>query len=400
MILAHRIALDPNDKQATYFARAAGTARKAWNWALEEWNRQYQAGGKPNETVLRKQRNAIKDEQFPWMSEVTKNAPQQAIKNLGAAFKNFFEERAGFPNFKKKGIHDSFRADNGPQIKGADAVALKDRQVRLPVVGWVRMRESLRFHGQVKSAVVSRTAGRWFVSLQVEIPDPPVPDNQRPVVGVDLGIKTLATLSTGESIEGPKVLRSSLWKLRHESRSLSRKKKGSSNRNKAKRKIARLHARISNVRVDALHKLTTALTRRFSVIGIEDLNVKGMLKNHSLARAITDMGFFEFRRQLTYKAPMTGSKIIVASRWYPSSKTCSVCGAIIKELPLSTRNWTCWQCGERHDRDLNAARNLKKLAASSAVTACGGESSGLRCKQPKVKLAPVKQEPNAIYPVG
>ena len=399
MILTHRIALDPNNQQATYFARAAGTARKAWNWALEEWNRQYKSGGKPNEIALRKQLNVIKREQFPWMSEVTKNAPQQAIKNLGTAFKNFFEGRAGFPNFKKKGIHDSFRADNGPQVRGTNAVTVKDRQVRLPVVGWVRMRESLRFHGQVKSAVVSRTADRWFVSLQVEIPDSPVPDNQGPVVGVDLGIKALATLSTGESIEGPKALRASLWKLRRESRSLSRKKKGSANRSKAKMKLARLHVRISNVRVDALHKLTTALTRRFSVIGIEDLNVKGMTKNRKLARSITDMGFYEFRRQLIYKSGITGSRIVVANRWYPSSKTCSVCGIVVKELPLSVRNWECWKCGARHDRDLNAATNLKKLAASSAVTACGGEGSGLRCK-PKAKPAPVKQEPNAVYPVG
>jgi putative transposase len=349
--------------------------------------------------ALRKQLNVIKDEQFPWMSEVTKNAPQQAIKNLGTAFRNFFEGRASFPTFKKKGIHDSFRADNGPQVKGADAVTVEDRQVRLPVVGWVRMRESLRFRGQVKSAVVSRNADRWFVSLQVEIPDPPVPDNQGPVVGVDLGVKRLATLSTGESLEGPKALRASLWKLCHESRSLSRKKKGSSNRSKAKMKLARLHARISNIRVDALHKLSTALTRRFSVIGIEDLNVKGMTKNRSLAKSIADMGFHEFRRQLTYKAGMNGSRLVIANRWYPSSKTCSACGVVVKELPLSVRNWACWKCGARHDRDLNATRNLEKLAASSAVTACGGEGSGPR-RKPRVKPAPVKQEPNAIHPTG
>jgi putative transposase len=400
MLIAHRIALDPNDAQKNYFSRAAGTARKAWNWALAEWDRQYKAGGKPNEMALRKQLNAIKKEQFPWMSEVTKNAPQQSIKNLGSAFNNFFAGRAKFPNFKKKGIHESFRADNGPQKKGVNAVAIKNQQINLPVIGWVRMHESLRFNGQIKSVVVSRTAHRWFASIQVDTPDLPVPENQGPVIGVDLGIKTLATLSNGESIEGPKALRRSLWKLRHESRSLARKKKGSFNRGKARMKVARLHARISNIRVDALHKLTTRLTKDFSVIGIEDLNVKGMIKNHSLARSIADMGFYEFRRQLVYKATMTGTTIVVANRWFPSSKTCCLCGAVAKELPLAVRNWSCWKCGARHDRDLNAAINLKNWAVSSTASACGGEGSGLGCKSLKVKPASVKQELSAKTTYG
>ena len=380
MILAHKIALDPNDRQATHFAKAAGTARFAWNWALGQWRDQYQGGGKPNEAALRKQLNAIKDEQFPWMADVTKNAPQPAIKNLGTAFKNFFDGRAKFPRFKKKGVHDSFRADNGPQVKGADAVIVDGKRVRLPVIGWVRMREPLRFADQVKSAVVSRTADRWFVSLQVEIPDCAVPENQGAAVGVDLGVKALATLSDGGTFEGPKALRKNLKKLRRMSRSLSRKTKGSSNRRKDKLNIARLHARIGNIRKDATHKATTTIAKNHGVIVIEDLNVRGMMANDKLSRAIADVGLHEFRRQIDYKALLNGSKIIVADRWYPSSKTCSTCGYKMEVLPLSVRDWTCPACGCAHDRDVNAAKNLVKLAVSSTVSACGEEGSGGRRK--------------------
>lgn len=386
MILAHKIALDPNVEQAVYFARACGTARFAWNWALSEWQRQYKEGGKPSEAALRKQLNTAKREQFPWMLEVTKVAPQQAIKNLGAAFKRFFEGKAKYPRFKKKGIHDSFRAENGP-----GTFAFDEKRIKLPVVGWVKMREILRLEGKILSATVSRVADRWFVSVTVEVAHQvPVRENQA-VGGVDLGVKALATMSDGGAVEGPKALRSNLKKLRRLSRSLSRKVKGSANRRKAKAKIARLHARISNIRKDGLHKLTTELVNRFAVIGIEDLNVKGMMANGKLSRAVADMGFHEFRRQLDYKAAMAGTRIVVADRWFPSSKTCSDCGHVVPTLPLSVRDWVCPACGSVHDRDRNAAINLMNIAASSAVTACGAGSSdgGLA---PVVKLSAMKQE--------
>ena len=386
MILAHKIALDPNVEQAVYFARACGTARFAWNWALSEWQRQYKEGGKPSEAALRKQLNTAKREQFPWMLEVTKVAPQQAIKNLGAAFKRFFEGKAKYPRFKKKGIHDSFRAENGP-----GTFAFDEKRIKLPVVGWVKMREILRLEGKILSATVSRVADRWFVSVTVEVAHQvPVRENQA-VGGVDLGVKALATMSDGGAVEGPKALRSNLKKLRRLSRSLSRKVKGSANRRKAKAKIARLHARISNIRKDGLHKLTTELVNRFAVIGIEDLNVKGMMANGKLSRAVADMGFHEFRRQLGYKAAMAGTRIVVADRWSPSSKTCSDCGHVVPTLPLSVRDWVCPACGSVHDRDRNAAINLMNIAASSAVTACGAGSSdgGLA---PVVKLSAMKQE--------
>ena len=386
MILAHKIALDPNVEQAVYFARACGTARFAWNWALSEWQRQYKEGGKPSEAALRKQLNTAKREQFPWMLEVTKVAPQQAIKNLGAAFKRFFEGKAKYPRFKKKGIHDSFRAENGP-----GTFAFDEKRIKLPVVGWVKMREILRLEGKILSATVSRVADRWFVSVTVEVAHQvPARENQA-VGGVDLGVKALATISDGGAVEGPKALRSNLKKLRRLSRSLSRKVKGSANRRKAKAKIARLHARISNIRKDGLHKLTTELVNRFAVIGIEDLNVKGMMANGKLSRAVADMGFHEFRRQLGYKAAMAGTRIVVADRWSPSSKTCSDCGHVVPTLPLSVRDWVCPACGSVHDRDRNAAINLMNIAASSAVTACGAGSSdgGLA---PVVKLSAMKQE--------
>ncbi len=387
MIRAHKIALSPTTEQEHQFRCAVGCARFAWNYALAEWQRQYKAGEKPSSNSLDKQFNAAKRKQFPWMYESTKNAPQQAIKNLGTAFEDFFKKRSRYPRFKKKGIRDSFRAANG-----TGTFAVDKRKVRLPKIGWVKMREAVRFEGKLLSATVSRRAQRWYVSIQVEIEDAPIVRKSHGTVGVDLGIKHLATLSTGEQIEGPRPLRAALGRLRMLSKSVSRKKKGSANRAKAREKLARQHARVSDIRADALHKLTTNLVRRFDVIVIEDLNVRGMAKNRRLSRAILDMGFGEFRRQLGYKTEQGGAKVLVADRWFPSSKTCSACGYVMEKLPLSVRQWTCPKCGTVHDRDGNASQNLKNLAASSAVTACRLGSSG-----PNVRAGtklPIGQEPN------
>jgi putative transposase len=350
---------------------------------------------KPSQIALRRQLNAIKGEQFPWMLEVTKNAPQMAIIQLGVAFKNFFAGRARYPQFKKKGrSHDSFTLTN-------DQFTVKASRIRIPHLGWVRMRESLRFNGKILSATISRTANRWYASISVETEDKsqlPQAKNQG-VVGVDLGIKALATLSTGETITGTKPLKRLMAKLKRLSRALSRKVKDSANRHKAKQKIAQLHARIAFIRQNTLHQLTTDLTRRFHTIGIEDLNVKGMVKNRKLSRAISDMGFFEFRRQLEYKAEMRGSIVVVADRWYPSSKTCSVCGDVQASLPLSVREWQCPNCQTQHDRDKNAATNLANYAVSSTVSACRAEGSG-SSRKVRTKPAAVKQEINAKATYG
>ena len=323
MLLAHRIRLDPNNVQATYLGRAAGTARFAFNWGLAEWERQYKAwkaGGQelPTEAALRRQLNAIKREQFPWMLEVTKTAPQMAIIQLGEAFKNFFAGRARYPRFRRKGVHDRFTLTN-------DKFAVDGCRIRIPKLGWMRMREALRFTGRIMSATISRVADRWFVSITVDTDDLshlPAAENQG-TVGVDLGVLALATLSTGEVIAGPRPHKALLGRLRRLSRGLSRKAKGSANRKKARAKLARLHSRIATIRAAALHRLTTDLTRRFHTIGIENLNVRGMLANRSLAGSIADMGFFEFRRQLEYKAAMRGGQVVLADRFFASSKRCS-----------------------------------------------------------------------------
>lgn len=392
MLLAHKIALDPNAAQRLYFARAAGTARFAYNWALAEWRRQYAAGEKPSDVSLRRQLNAVKRDQFPWMYDVTKTAVQEAIIDLGAAFRAFFEKRGKYPKFKRKDDRQSFCAANAAGTFRADG-----ERIKLPVIGWVRMREPVRFTGSLRRATISLEAGHWFVALMVETDDVQPVEQPSPVVGVDLGVSVLATLSTGETITGPKSHAKALKRLRRANKALARKRRGSANFRKAKRRLARLHARITNIRRDATHKLTTRLTKTFGAIGIEDLNVKGMAANRSLARSIMDGGFFEMRRQLTYKARMYGAQLVVADRWFPSSKTCSCCGVVKPTLALSQRAFSCDACGFVADRDHNAACNLERIAASSAATACGAERSDVK-RKPRVKRAATKQEENTALP--
>jgi putative transposase len=400
MLIAHKIALKTNNIQKTYFARASGTARFAYNWALAEWTKQYEAHKAdtslpiPSQVALRRQLNSVKRQQFPWMLEVTKNAPQMAIIQLGVAFKNFFEGHADYPRFRKRGVHDRFTLTN-------DQFSIDGSRIRIPNLGWVRMRETLRFVGKIMSATISRVADGWFVSITVDTDDDshlPKAENQG-TVGVDLGVSILATLSTGEQIIGPKAHKASLNRMKRLSRNLSRKVNGSNNRKKAKIKLARLHAKIGNCRKDALHKLTTELTSRFNTIVIEDLNVKGMMQNRHMSRAVADMGFYEFRRQLDYKAASRGGLIVVADRWFASSKICSFCKSKLDHLPLSMREWTCTSCNTQHNRDVNAAINLRNLAASSAVTVCGEDGSGFNQKI-KVKPASVKQKSNSIATFG
>lgn len=376
MLTAHQIALDLSNVQATYLTKASGTARFAYNWALAEWQKQYEEHKKdaakpaPSEISLRRLLNSIKYEQFPWMLEVTKNAPQMAIIQLGQAFKNFFSGKAKYPKFRKKGVHDRFTLTN-------DQFDVRDDRIRIPHIGWIRMREKLRFIGKIVSATISRIADRWFVSITVEIPDSPqIKPEQGSAVVVDLGITAMATLSTGEKILGPRPHTTLLSRLKRCARGLSRKKKGSKNRAKAKIKLARLHARISNIRLYSIHKFTTKLTSSFGTICIEDLSVKTMVKNRRMSRNIADMGFHELRRQLEYKTARSQSRLVIADRFFPSTKTCSNCGHVLVELPLSVRRWICPCCEGEHDRDINAARNLAAYAMSSMVKACGGNSSG------------------------
>jgi putative transposase len=373
LTLSHKIQLDPTCRQANYFAKACGVSRFTWNHALAEWQRQYESGKKPNALSLKKQFNAIKKSQFPWMYEVTKYASQQPFIFLQNAFNRFFKKQSQYPRFKKKGIHDSFYIGN-------DHIKVEGKRIKIPKLGWVRLRESLRFGGKIISATVSRVAHKWFVSLNVEITNLPPPCESQASVGVDLGISTLATLFDGhhaEKITGPKPLRRLTTKLRRAQRRLSHKQKGSRNRLKQRLLVAKVHARIRNLRQDSLHKLTTQLVQNYQRIVLEDLNVKGMMRNHRLARAISDMGFYEFRRQLEYKSMLYGNHVEVVDRFYPSSKKCSRCGEVKETLSLSERTYDCKHCQLKIDRDDNAARNLYfSTVSSTGFQACGEEGAG------------------------
>ena len=384
MIRGHIIELKPNNVQANHFARACGVARKAYNWALYEWQRQYAldkayrdaclAAGieidtkklnKPSQAKLRRELNAIKRDLFPYMLEVTKCAPQLAIMQLGDAYNNFFKGLAEYPVKRKKGRDDRFSLSN-------DQFAIKGQSIRIPNLGWVRMKEALRFDGKIMSATISKRGSKWFVSVAVEIQGVMLPAKKTgKSVGIDLGITDLLVLSDGTKIKAPKPLGRYLSKLRTLNKNLSRSKKGSKNREKAKTKLSRLHYKIRCIRQNSLHQITTKLVKKFDVIAIEDLNVKGMVKNRRLSRAISDLGFFEFKRQLIYKANKQGKTVKSVGRFYPSSKTCSNCNHILgkDELKLSDRSWNCPSCKSQNDRDLNASINILNNATVTLTAA-------------------------------
>lgn len=351
MIKAHKIRLHPTPEQAVYFAKAAGTARFAFNWGLMEWKRQYNAGEKPTALALKKQFNRIKREQFPWIYDVTKCAPEQAFVDLGQAFSNFFEGRTSYPQFKRKhGSKASFYIAN-------DRFSVGDHWIKLPHIGQVNIAEKLRFEGKILSARISKQADWWFVSIQVELPNktllPPVE-----AVGVDLGLLALMTLSTGERLENQKPLKGLQRQIKRWQRKLSRRQQGSKNREKARREVALLHYRITCKRDDILHKATTALVERYGLICLENLNVKGMMKNHCLAGALGDAAFGKLVVMLENKVADRGSVIQFVDRFFPSSKRCSACGSIKADLTLANRTYHCPQCGLVIDRDHNAAINI------------------------------------------
>jgi putative transposase len=414
VLRAYKTALDLTNAQVTACRRHAGAARDAYNWCLRRKQDAYTATGtSPSAIDLHRELNALKKTALPWMYDVSKCAPQEAQRNLDQAFAHFFRrctlKREGKwkgtlgypqPKTKRQGL-GSFRL-TGAIVVFADAI-------QLPRLGRMQLKERgyLPVSGaagvKVLAATVSEQAGHWSVSVQVE-QEQPVPVNTGPVVGVDLGVKVLATLSDGTPpIPNPKPLKRRLRKLKRLHRAVSRKHKGSKNRKKAVRRLAKQYRKVANQRANTLHQVTTRLAKTTSVIVIEDLYVAGMLKNHHLAQAISDVGFGEFRRQLLYKAAWNGSQVVVANRWEPSSKTCSGCGWRDDDLTLSDRVFVCRNpalpdCGLVLDRDLNAAINLSKLAGSSSESqnACGAGSAGRR-REAAVQLSTVKQEPNAFY---
>ena len=381
---AHKTELDLNNRQRTACAKHAGAARFAYNWGLARKKEAYKAGEKtPSAIDLHRELNALKRGELTWMYEVSKCAPQEALRNLDRAYANFFRRvkgtrqngKAGFPRFKsrKNGL-GSFRLTG--------TIRVFERHIQLPRLGRLRLKEAgyLPANGfKILSATVSERAGRWFVSVQceVDIPDPRPQD--KPVCGIDLGVSKLATVSDGAVIENPRALRDGLVRIKRLQRAVSRKKKGSGNRKKAVTKLVKAHARVANVRSNALHQVTSLLTKTKSAVVLENLNVSGMLKNHRLAQAIADVGLHEFRRQMQYKGGWYGCEVLFANRFYPSSKTCSNCGYKKDALGLGERVYRCKACGWEIDRDLNAAINLEKLyfttASSAGSNACGEDVS-------------------------
>jgi putative transposase len=389
--LTHKIRLDPTFKQVAYFKKACGTARFAWNWALARWEENYSSGMKTGAFELKKEFNSLKKKEFPWVYEVTKYASQQPFIFLQRAFQGFFDKKTKYPKYKKKGIHDSFYI-------GGDQVKIKGKTVKIPNLGWVRLMEFLRFEGKINGITIYRSADYWYISINVETNhQPPLCENQARV-GVDLGIKTLATFSDGKTIPNHRPLKQKQDKLKRLQRQLCRRQRGSKNRSKIKNKIAKLHHQIMNKRQDTLHKLTTQLTRDYRHIVIEDLDISEMVKNRKLAGSILEGGWYEFRRQLSYKAQLRGNKIFIADRWYASSKRCSNCGVHKQHLTLSERTYRCSTCRIEMDRDLNAAICLEQLlntVSSTEIEACGQDGSVMMLKtasQPawkKQELSPV-----------
>lgn len=380
---AYRYELQPTQGQLISLRKHAGVARFAYNWGLQERMRIFKENqGRDKFVSFIEQQNAWnawKRSNAPWWVDVSSRAPMMALRNLDCAFKNFWAERksgrkVGFPRFKKRGVRDAFGLTGTLKIAGK-------RKVQLPRIGKMRTKESTeKFKGRILSATVSREVDRWYVSfcVKVEWIDPrPVAG---PVVGVDVGLKHFATLSDGTQIDAPKPLAANLGRLQRRSRQHSRKQKGSNNRRKSTIHLARLHRRIRNQRKDFLHKVSTRLARTKQAIVVEDLNVRGMSKNRRLSRAIMDAGWSEFRRMLEYKSVWYGSRLVIADRFYPSSKICSTCGIKKDSLTLSDRVFKCESCGVEIDRDLNAARNLAKLdtGSSPGINACGDGSSGGR----------------------
>ena len=374
---AHRIRLNPTPEQDRYFRQATGTARFTYNWLLGRWQA-YKAdkpGEKHGVMDLKKEFNAIRGEQFPWSYDVTKCVIEGAARNLATAFKNYFDSKSGkrqgpsvgFPNFKRKrDTHQSFVLNN-------DKFSVDDHALNVPKLGWVDMTESLRFEGKIMGAVVSHDPdGHWYVSITVDVPPEALAQKavtvKQQAVGVDVGVKTLATLSDCQVYKNQVLLRSQLNRVKRQSRTLARRVPGSHRWKAAKLALARTHRRIAHQRSDILHKMTTEIANEYQTVIVEDLNVAGMLKNHHLAQAISDASFGEIRRQLDYKA----ERVVYVGRFFPSSKLCEMCGHVNAELTLKDRVFVCPKCGHTHERDLHAAQNIRAqgrglLSSAAAV---------------------------------
>lgn len=357
---SYKFRLYPDLSQRILFEKTFGCSRFIWNQMLADRISHYEQTGKSLKNTP-----AQYKKEFPWLKEVDSLALCNVQLNLNKAYKSFFQSDFSFPKFKSKKSAQSYKTNFQ---KGS--IVLSDGKVKLPKIGPVKLKVHRQPRGSIKSATISKTAtGKYFISILCEEEILPLPKTNSNL-GIDLGLENFAILSTGEKIRNPKFLDSMSKKLAREQKILSRrallaKKKGRKlsdccNYQKQKLKVARIHEKISNQRRDFLNKLSTELIKSHDVICIEDLASRNLMKNHRLARAISDVSWSEFVRQLHYKADWYGKKIVTVNRWFPSSQLCSSCGARSGKKPLSIREWTCENCGTHHDRDINASLNILK----------------------------------------
>ena len=358
LLRTQKIELNPNNKQSTLMAQHCGYRRVAFNFALSSFKVGLDQDNWQTEQDLRKEFNAAKRDKFPWSSDLSQNASKNAIRDLGDAVTRWKKGQNRFPVHKKRSGKCSYQADNG-----AGTVKVYKKRIDLPQIGWVRMREELRYTGEITKVVVSRKSDRWFVSVLVRCDSnnykhqPPLFDDKQPI-GIDVGINTLATCSDGTKYDNPRPLKRYERKLARVNRSLSRKVFRSQNWYKAKQRLGKVHDRIGNIRMDTHHQATIRIVRKASAIGIETLNISGLLKNRKLAKALSDSALSRFLTLLKYKADRRGILIHEADMFFASSKTCSNCGHKKADLLLSDRTYHCSECGFECDRDVNAAINL------------------------------------------
>ena len=336
----------------------AGYARVAYNYGLSSFKQGLETDEWRSYIDIKREFNAFKYDKFEWCSDLSQNASKNAIHNLGDAVTRWKKGQNSFPTYKNRSGKCSYQADNG-----VGTVEVYKKRITLPKIGWVRMREALKYTGEISKVVVSKRNGRWFVSILVRCDSnnykhqPPLFDDKHPI-GIDVGINTLATCSDGSTYDNPRPLKRFERKFARANRALSRKVYLSKNWHKAKAVLSDVHYRIACIREDAHHQATTQIVRKASAIGIETLNISGLLKNRKLAKALSDAALSDFLTMLKYKADRRGIPIKAAEKFFASSKTCSRCGHKKKDLALSDRTYRCSECGFECDRDLNAAYNL------------------------------------------
>jgi putative transposase len=355
MYKAKKIKIYPTREQAVLIDKTIGCSRFVYNNALAFKKLQYEKDGTNISIYDLMKGIATLKQEFEWLKEVEYAVLQQSLWDLDKAYKAFFRDKKGFPQFHKKGRKDAYRT--------LKARVSTRHSIKIPKIGAVKTAEKISKWLNIRNATISKQAGQYFISLLVEYTPQPYKKLVNEV-GIDVGIKNFATLSDGVIVDNIRTTVKYADRLAREQRRLSKMQKGSHNREKQKVKVARLHLRIANIRSDFLHKVSTVIAKQYSLVAVEDLNIEGMLANHKLAKSISDCSWGEFIRQLEYKGLWYGCEVKKIGRFDPSSKLCNECGYKMEEMPLNIRDWECPQCHTWHNRDINAAKNILKLALS------------------------------------